>query len=86
MGDVWTISVLIELKPSIRDPEGETILRDLIRRGGEKSVEEVRAAKLLRFKVRANNREEAENLVRTLCDELRLYNPIAHVCNVWSDR
>lgn len=80
----WVVSVVIEPKPSLRDPEGETILRDLVHKKGWQAVKEVRAARLLRFRVDAENGEEAERLVARLCDELRLYNPISHSFSVWA--
>jgi phosphoribosylformylglycinamidine (FGAM) synthase PurS component len=32
--------------------------------------------------VQAKSGHEAENLVRKLCDDLRIYNPAAHTCEV----
>jgi len=70
--------VVIEPKPSLRDPEGETILRDLVHKKAGHGVRDIRTAKLLRFSVNAENGEEAERFVAKLCDELRLYNPVSH--------
>ncbi|GBC71607.1 Phosphoribosylformylglycinamidine synthase subunit PurS [Candidatus Calditenuaceae archaeon HR02] len=79
---LWVVEARIQLKSSLKDPEGETILRDLLHKRGVSGVEEVRTAKLLRFKVRSHSREDAESLIRKVCDELRLYNPVSHTCSV----
>jgi phosphoribosylformylglycinamidine synthase subunit PurS len=77
-----TVEVIVENKPLARDPEGETIHRNLILKGGYDRVTGVRAGKVLRMTVQAESSREAENLVRKLCDDLRIYNPAAHSCEV----
>jgi phosphoribosylformylglycinamidine synthase len=81
-GSEYTVEVIVENKPLARDPEGETIHHNLILKGGYKQVRDVRAGKLLRMKVEADSPEEARQLVRKLCDDLRIYNPAAHICQV----
>ncbi len=76
------MEVIIENKPLARDPEGETIHRNLIIKGGYKQVTNVRAGKLLRMTVQADSAETARQIVKKLCDDLRIYNPAAHVCQV----
>lgn len=77
----FLVNVVVSNKPSARDPEGETIQRDLI--GSDyRQVKSVRVGKLLRLRVEAKAPEEAERFVRRLCDELRIYNPAAHACEV----
>ena len=78
----FTVEVVVENKPLARDPEGETIHHNLILKGGYSQVTNVRAGKLLRMKVDANSAEDAKQLVRKLCEDLRIYNPAAHVCQV----
>ncbi len=78
----YTVEVIIENKPLARDPEGETIHHNLILKGGYSQVTNVRAGKLLRMTVDATSPEKASQLVRKLCDDLRIYNPAAHVCQV----
>jgi len=80
--DTHTVEVIIENKPLARDPEGETIHRNLIIKGGYKQVTNVRAGKLLRMTVQADSAETARQIVKKLCDDLRIYNPAAHVCQV----
>jgi len=82
VSEIFSIEIVISNKPQARDPEGETIMRDLIHRGGVGSVKEVRTGKLLAVKVEAANEEEAKNNVVTMCNDLRIYNPVAHSLNV----
>jgi phosphoribosylformylglycinamidine synthase subunit PurS len=78
----YTIEVIVENKPLARDPEGETIYKNLILKGGYNQVTSVRAGKLLRMSVNADSPDRASNLVKKLCDDLRIYNPAAHTCQV----
>ncbi len=81
-GSNYTVEVIVENKPLARDPEGETIHRNLILKGGYNQVTNVRAGKLLRMTLEARSPEDAQQLVRKLCDDLRIYNPAAHTCQV----
>jgi len=78
----YTIEVIVENKPLARDPEGETIHHNLILKGGYKQVTAVRAGKMLRMTVEADSPDQARAVVKRLCDDLRIYNPAAHVCQV----
>ncbi len=78
----YIVEVLIENKPLARDPEGETIYRDLILRGGYDSVRSVRVGKLLRFEIESNSAEEAEKIAVKMCNDLRIYNPVVHTYRV----
>ena len=80
--DTHTIEVIVENKPLARDPEGEAIHHNLILKGGYSQVTEVRAGKLLRMTVKASSPENARDLVKKLCEDLRIYNPAAHTCQV----
>jgi phosphoribosylformylglycinamidine synthase PurS subunit len=80
----FVICVTIENKEHINDPEGETIQKDLIIKGGYSSVESVRTAKTLKIIVREKNQREAVKVVRKLCEELRIYNPVVSKCTVQS--
>jgi len=80
----FVISVTIENKEHINDPEGETIQRDLIIKGGYTNVESVRTAKMLKIIINEKDREEAERVVRNMCEELRIYNPVVSKCTVLS--
>ena len=72
----FKVSVIIENKPEINDPEGETILHDLILKGNNLSVKKIRSAKMLKFEVDAKNKKIAEKTVMDLCNEFRIYNPL----------
>ena len=78
----FTVEVVVENKPLAREPEGETIHQNLILKGGYSQVTNVRAGKFLRMNVEASSEEDAKQLVRKLSDDLRIYNPAAHICRV----
>ena len=80
----YLVSVMIENKAYINDPEGETILKDLIAKGGYSTVKAVRTAKMLNITIEARDRKDAEDTVKKLCDELRIYNPVVSNCKVES--
>jgi phosphoribosylformylglycinamidine synthase len=72
----YTVQVVIENKPGISDPEGETILKDLVLKGKYSSVKKIRSGKMLKFKINEKNKTIAEKKIRTICDDLRIYNPM----------
>lgn len=78
----FTLNVIIENKPTIRDPEGEVIMRDLMVKNGYTQVKSVRTAKLLKIVVEAESSQEAKQIVAKMCDELRIYNPVVSVCSI----
>jgi len=78
----FTVEVIIENKKMARDPEGETITKELIHRGGFLGIKNVRAGKYLRLVVRAVDKEEAEQLVNKMSNALRLFNPVVHNCSI----
>jgi phosphoribosylformylglycinamidine synthase subunit PurS len=78
--------VVISNKEGARDPEGETILRDLVHKSGFAEVKSIRAAKYLSVEVEAGDSQSAERLVRKMCDELRIFNPAAHALTVEAGR
>ena len=80
----FLISVTIENKEHINDPEGETIQKDLVIKGGYCNVQSVRTAKTLKIIIKEKNQEEAERVVRNMCEELRIYNPVVSKCTVQS--
>ena len=76
----YTVHVTIENKPGINDPEGETILNDLVLKGNYSFVTKIRSAKMLKFTIKEKDKKSAEKKVRQLCDELRIYNPmVSHI-------
>lgn len=73
---MFEVQVIIENKPGISDPEGATILNDLVLKGSYSSVKKIRSAKMLRFQISTTNKKAAEETVQKLCNELRIYNPM----------
>ncbi|MDG6926498.1 MAG: phosphoribosylformylglycinamidine synthase subunit PurS [Nitrososphaerota archaeon] len=73
-------------KDGAPDPEGETILRDLVHKSGFEEVKSIRAGKFLSVEVEASDSESAARLVRKMCDELRIFNPAAHALTVQAGR
>jgi phosphoribosylformylglycinamidine synthase len=78
----FLVQVIIENKPYINDPEGETIHRDLVVKGGYSDVKAVRSAKMLKMTVSAGSEKEAEKTVQKLCEELRIFNPVVSNCTI----
>ncbi len=76
------MSVVISNKPGVREPEGETILHDLVAKSGFEQVESIRAGRYLRVTVVAADARSAKALVERMCNELRIFNPAAHSCEV----
>ncbi len=71
---LFKVYVTIENKPGISDPEGDTILNDLVLKGSFSSVSKIRSAKMLKFDIKEKNKIQAKKKVQELCDELRIYN------------
>ena len=80
----FKVNVIIENKPEISDPEGDTILNDLILKVRDTPVKKVRSAKMLKFEVEAKNQKFAEKIVMELCNEFRIYNPLVSKVSIES--
>jgi len=78
----FLVNVIIENKPEIVDPEGNTILNDLILKDKKTHVKKVRSAKMLKFQIEAKNKDLAEKAVMDLCNEFRIYNPLVSKVSV----
>ena len=76
------MQVVIENKPYINDPEGETIHKDLVVKGGYSAVRSVRSAKMLKMVVSGKSEKDAEKTVAKLCEELRIFNPVVSNCTI----
>ena len=72
----FQISVVIENKPGISDPEGDTILNDLVLKGKNKNIAKIRSGTILKFTITENDEDTAKNEVLKICDELRIDNPL----------
>ncbi len=75
----YKVLVTIQNKPGISDPEGSTILNDLVLRSGTDDITEIRCSKGLRFSVSAENSQVAMEKVKQICDELHIYNPLVSI-------
>jgi len=73
---MYVVHVIIENKPNISDPEGDTILNDLVLKNKNSSVKKIRAGKILKFTVEAGDKKKAEKIVEKICQELRIFNPL----------
>ena len=72
----FQVSVVIENKPGISDPEGDTILNDLVLKGKNKNISKIRSGTILKFSITENDENAAKDEVLKICDELRIYNPL----------
>ncbi len=78
----YLVETIIENKRLAKDPEGETIYRELINKGGYDEIISVRSGKYLRFVVNAQSQEEAEKTVYKMCNDIRIFNPVVHSCKI----
>jgi phosphoribosylformylglycinamidine synthase len=72
----FNVHVTIENKPGISDPEGETILNDLVLKGTHSTITTIKTAKMLKFTIKEKDKKSAKNKIQEICDELRIYNPM----------
>ncbi len=79
---LYRVVAVISYKRGLKDPEAETIHRDLILRHGYSAVKEVRVGKQFMMLVEAEDPETAVRYVRELCDKLLIYNPVIHEIQV----
>ena len=72
----YVVHVIIENKPNISDPEGDTILNDLVLKSKNSSIKKIRVGKILKFTIEASDKKKAEKTVGNICQELRIFNPL----------
>ena len=73
---MYIVHVIIENKPNISDPEGDTILNALVLKSKNSPIKKIRAGKILKFTIEASNKKKAEKTVENVCQELRIFNPL----------
>ena len=78
----YRVHVTIENKPGISDPEGKTILNDLVLKGTHQNISQINTAKMLKFSITEKDKETAQSKVQEICDELRIYNPMVSVVTI----
>ncbi|MFA0889041.1 MAG: phosphoribosylformylglycinamidine synthase subunit PurS [Synergistales bacterium] len=66
--------VLVSLKEGVLDTQGKAV-RVSLKNIGFQGVEDVRIGKSIVISLEASSREEAENRIETMCEEL-LVNPL----------
>ncbi len=71
---IYLARIFVTLKPTVNDPQGETVLAGLKTLGFE-TASGVRAGKYFEIRVESASMEEAEEQVRGMCDRL-LANPV----------
>ncbi len=57
---LFKVHVTIENKPGISDPEGDTILNDLVLKGSFSSVSKIRSAKMLKFDIKEKKQNSGQ--------------------------
>ncbi len=62
----YIVHVIIENKPNISDPEGDTILNDLVLKNKNPSIKKIRVGKMLKFTVEASEGKKAEKIVENI--------------------
>ena len=72
--------VFVRLKPSVHDPQGETI-RGALETMGYQGVTDVRQGKYFEMSLDASSRQEAETQVREIADRF-LSNPVIETFEV----
>ncbi len=76
----YVVYLNVTYKPTIREPEGETITRELLKRLGIDV--EARAGKCLQLYLEAENDGEAVEKALKIAREARLGNPNVHTFEV----
>ena len=84
---VFEVSVTIENRQELSDPEGETILKDLVLKSGgngtpNHGISRIRTAKMLRMTIDSDDADSAMRDVRAVCDGLQIYNPLVSTIRV----
>ncbi|MEM4527898.1 MAG: phosphoribosylformylglycinamidine synthase subunit PurS [Desulfurococcaceae archaeon] len=80
---IYKVGVVVKYKRGLRDPESEVIYKDLVLKKGYNMVKKVETGKFFLLDVEADSFEEAERIVKEMCEKLRIYNPIVHSLEVF---
>ncbi len=71
---MYLAKVYVTLKPTVNDPQGQTVLATL-RNLGFASARDVRVGKFLELRIDELDRSRAQDLVNEMCEKL-LANPV----------
>lgn len=77
----YEVRVIISTKPELDEPEGDTILKNLILKKNS-TVTKIRTSKILSFTIREKNKTAAKLQIQKLCNELRLYNNLVSTITI----
>ncbi len=80
---IFLVRAVIENKPKAKDPEGETIHKELVKGREFDNIRSLRTGKLLSFEVMSSSKKDAQKTVEKICEENRIFNPAAHTCRVY---
>jgi len=80
---IFLVRAVIENKPKAKDPEGETIHKELVKGREFDNIRSLRTGKLLSFEVISKSEKDAQETVEKICEEKRIFNPAAHTCRVY---
>ena len=82
----FQVSFVIENKPGISDPEGDTILNDLVLKGENKNITKIRSGTILKFSITEKDENSAKDQVIKICNDLRIYNPLVSKVTVATEK
>ena len=82
----FQVSIVIENKPGISDPEGDTILNDLVLKGENKNITKIRSGTILKFSITEKDENSAKDQVIKICNDLRIYNPLVSKVTVATEK
>ena len=71
---MFLAKVYVTLKPTVSDPQGQTVLATLTNLGFDTAVE-IRVGKYLEMRIDETDRAQADSLVNRMCQTL-LANPV----------
>ena len=71
---MFLAKVYVTLKPTVSDPQGQTVLATLTNLGFETAVD-IRVGKYLEVRIDETDRSQADSLVNRMCETL-LANPV----------
>ncbi len=80
MSSTFRAHIRVSFKPSVHDPESETISRALARIGFDQ-IESLSAGKFFDVDIDANDRQAAEATARKMCETL-LANPVIETYSI----
>ena len=75
-GNNYIVEITITNKEKARDPVAETIQRDLLAKKGYELISHVRSGQYLRIQLEAKDENDAKGIVKKMCNELRIVNPV----------